>query len=74
MFNENNRIIIVDDEESQLLELAKVFLFNGVSCKTILYNQTYDKPLNGVRIAFFDILPSLNYSEIPKSLPCCISR
>lgn len=55
MFNENNRIIIVDDEESQLLELAKVFLFNGVSCKTILYNQTYDKPLNGVRIAFFDI-------------------
>jgi len=53
MFNENNRIIIV--EESQLLELAKIFLFNGVSCKTILYNQTYDKPLSGVRIAFFDI-------------------
>jgi hypothetical protein len=55
MFNSSNRIIIVDDVESQLLELAKAFLINGIACKTILYDQEYDEPLTGVRLAFFDI-------------------
>lgn len=55
MFNPSNRIVIVDDVEEQLLELAKAFLINGIACKTILYDQTYDNPLEGVRLAFFDI-------------------
>lgn len=55
MFNSSNRIIIVDDVESQLLDLAKAFLINGIACKTILYDQEYDDPLTGVRLAFFDI-------------------
>ena len=55
MFEPNNRIIIVDDIEKELLDLAKVFLSNGKSCRTILYDGSYDTPLSGVRIAFFDI-------------------
>jgi len=55
MFNANNRIIIVDDEKQQLLDLAESFLANGISCKTILYDPTYNTPMIGVRIAFFDI-------------------
>ncbi len=55
MFNPSNRIIIVDDVENQLLDLAKAFLINGIACKTILYDQAYDDPLSGVRLAFFDI-------------------
>lgn len=55
MFNSSNRIIIVDDVENQLLDLAKAFLINGIACKTITYNPSYDNPLNGVRLAFFDI-------------------
>jgi len=55
MFNANNRIIIVDDEEPQLIELAKTFLATGIGCKTIWYNPTYNIPLKNVRIAFFDM-------------------
>lgn len=55
MFNPSNRIIIVDDDNDQLMDLAKAFLINGIACKTILYNQTYEDPLDGVRLAFFDI-------------------
>ena len=55
MFNENNRIIIVDDEEAQLIELAKAFLATGIGCKTIWYNPTYNIPLKNVRVAFFDM-------------------
>lgn len=55
MFATNNRIIIVDDDKQQLLDLAEAFLANGIGCKTILYNPTYNSPMTGVRIAFFDI-------------------
>jgi hypothetical protein len=55
MFNANNRIIIVDDEEPQLIELAKTFLATGIGCKTIWYNPTYNIPLTNVRVAFFDM-------------------
>ena len=55
MFNPTNKIIIVDDQENDLLSLAKVFLKNGIACKTILYDGAYESPLKGVRIAFFDI-------------------
>jgi hypothetical protein len=55
MFEPNNSIIIVDDREDDLLELAKVFNSIGISCRTIQYNSEYNNPLKGVRIAFFDI-------------------
>jgi len=55
MLKQQNKIIIVDDNETQLMDLAKVFLDSGVACKTIEYNQFYNNPLNNIRIAFFDI-------------------
>lgn len=56
MFASSNKIIIVDDNESDLLTLAKVFLTSGIGCRTIEYNEYYNEaPLTGVRIAFFDI-------------------
>lgn len=55
MFEENNRIIIVDDNKEHLLTLAEVFLKTGVGCKAIEYDGFYNNPLKGVRIAFFDI-------------------
>ena len=55
MFDPSNKILIVDDLEDELITLAKVFLSNGVGCRTILYDGSYNNPLKGVRIAFFDI-------------------
>ena len=54
---ENNRIIIVDDNEDHLNQLRKVFYDHGIGCKSFLYNG-FDfpkEPLKGVRFAFFDI-------------------
>ena len=55
MFKEQNRILIVDDIESQLIDLAKVFTASGIGCKTVLYDQFYNSQHKNVRIAFFDI-------------------
>lgn len=54
---ENNRIIIVDDNEEHLNQLRQVFYDHGIGCKAFLYNgfDFPEKPLNGVRFAFFDI-------------------
>lgn len=54
---ENNRIIIVDDNEEHLNQLRQVFYDHGIGCKAFLYNG-FDfpkEPLKGVRFAFFDI-------------------
>ena len=62
MFEPQNSIIIVDDMEKDLNDLSKVFNSNGVACRTILYNNEYNVPLKGVRIAFFDInITNKNY-------------
>lgn len=56
MFTNSNKIIIVDDSESDLLTLSKVFLENGTACRTIEYSEFYNEPpLTGIRLAFFDI-------------------
>ncbi|MHA3047777.1 hypothetical protein JSO59_010545 [Riemerella anatipestifer] len=55
MLTQKNKIIIVDNEESELYRLGKAFLNVGVGCKTILYDITHETPFNHVRIAFFDI-------------------
>lgn len=55
MFEFQNRIIIVDNEESELDYLGKSFLKSGIGCKTFNYNELIAEPLSHVRIAFFDI-------------------
>jgi hypothetical protein len=55
MFDPSNKILIVDDIEGELITLAKVFLSNGVACRTILYDGNYNTPLEGVRVLFLDI-------------------
>lgn len=54
---ENNRIIIVDDNEEHLNQLRQVFYDHGIGCKVFLYDGfTFPvEPLKGVRFAFFDI-------------------
>lgn len=58
MFQSQNRIIIVDDQDSGLLTLAKKFSEKGLTYKLIHYSQLEDmdrEKLTGVRVAFFDI-------------------
>lgn len=55
MFENQNRIIIVDDNELELEELGKSFFVNGLGCRTFVYDQAYSQPLQNVRVAFFDI-------------------
>lgn len=55
MFENQNRIIIVDDIQPELDQLGKSFFVNGLGCRTFLYDQAYNQPLQNVRIAFFDI-------------------
>ncbi|WP_455633523.1 hypothetical protein, partial [Parabacteroides sp.] len=54
---ENNRIIIVDDNTDHLNQLRKIFYDHGIGCKGFVYDGfTFpQKPLQGVRFAFFDI-------------------
>jgi hypothetical protein len=55
MFKQENRIIIVDDNPSDLKTLSEPFLKNGIGCKCFKYSVDFKTPLTGVRIAFFDI-------------------
>jgi hypothetical protein len=55
MFKPQNRIIIVDDNLNELNTLTQSFLENGIGCRPFQYINTYDEPLENVRIAFFDI-------------------
>lgn len=55
MFKVSNKIIIVDDIQSQLDTLSRSFLENGIGCRPLLYDITYNEPLLNIRIAFFDL-------------------
>lgn len=55
MFELQNRIIIVDNNKAELETLGKSFFENGIGCRTFLYDEAYNAPLENVRIAFFDI-------------------
>jgi hypothetical protein len=55
MFKVSNKIIIVDDIQSQLDTLSAAFLDNGIGCRPLLYENTYNEPLLNIRVAFFDL-------------------
>ncbi|WP_369049075.1 hypothetical protein [Tenacibaculum sp. UWU-22] len=55
MLNTINKIILVDNREDHLNTLSEVFFNENIGCLPIIYESTYDKPLVGVRLAFFDI-------------------
>ena len=55
MLQSNNKIVIIDNEPTELIELGKAFLEIGLACKTFEYDQFFSPPLEDVRIAFFDI-------------------
>ena len=57
MLEENNSIIIVDDEPNDVERIASVFLNYGIGCRTFVYDsvEMIDKPLENVKLAFFDI-------------------
>lgn len=57
MLEENNSIIIVDDDPNDVEKIASVFLNYGIGCRTFVYDSVegIDKPLENVKLAFFDI-------------------
>lgn len=55
MLRPRNKIIVVDNRKDQLDELCTPFYDSGLGCRGFLYDATYDSPLVGIRIAFFDI-------------------
>lgn len=57
MLDTNNNIIIVDDSADDLGYLAKVFNSYGIGCRTFQYDEfeTLEKPLENVKLAFFDV-------------------
>lgn len=57
MFEENNSIIIVDDQQEHLNRLSNIFCRYGIACRTLLYEAMPNiSPLTGVKIAFFDVI------------------
>lgn len=67
MFQNQNKIIIVDNVQLELEQLGKSFLVNGLGCRTFLYDEAYDEPLKNIRIAFFDINLSQGNPEITET-------
>ena len=65
MFKDSNRIIVVDNSQEDLNQIAQEFNRKGIGCRTILYDGvSFPKtPLTGIRIAFFDINLSQTFSE-----------
>lgn len=57
MLQESNRIIVVDNEQSDLNQIAYEFNKKGIGCHTILYDGLNfpEEPYSDVRIAFFDV-------------------
>ena len=55
MLNTRNKIILVDNRVDHLDTLSNVFFNEKIGCLPILYESTYDNPLDGIRLAFFDI-------------------
>lgn len=51
----DNKIIIVDNEQKELDTLASVIWREGIACKALKYDDFYETPLKGVRVAFFDV-------------------
>jgi hypothetical protein len=67
MFENQNRIIIVDNVQAELDQLGKSFLVNGLGCRTFLYSPEYYEPLTNVRLAFFDVnLTAVNANVSPE--------
>ena len=76
---ENNRIIIVDNEENELEQLRNVFYKHGIGCKGFIYDgfNFPESPLTGVRFAFFDIKLSQSadvYSILKDAIEKYISK
>lgn len=57
MFQESNRIIVVDNEQSDLNQIAYEFNKKGIGCHTILYDgfNFPEVPYCDVRVALFDV-------------------
>lgn len=57
MLEENNNIIIVDDDPKDVDRISNIFLNYGIGCRTFVYDSVdvIDKPLENVKLAFFDI-------------------
>lgn len=55
MFQESNKIVIIDDTEADLVHLSQVFYEKGIGCKALKYDSMYSNPLKGVRALFLDI-------------------
>lgn len=64
MFEVNNSIIIVDDQQEHLNRLSNIFCQYGIACRTLLYGEMIEmKPLTGVKIAFFDVMLATSGDE-----------
>ena len=57
MLQESNRIIVIDNEQFDLNQIAYEFNKKGIGCHTILYDgfNFPEEPYSDVRIAFFDV-------------------
>ena len=57
MLAENNRIVLVDDNEGDLKRLSSIFSERGIGCRTFLYDGISfpEEPLTGVRMIFLDV-------------------
>lgn len=67
MFENQNRVIIVDNVQTELDQLGKSFFVNGLGCRTFLYSPEYYEPLTNVRLAFFDVnLTAVNANVSPE--------
>lgn len=57
MLKDNNSIIVVDNNEKDLQDIAGVFNLHGIGCRTIECDgfNLLSKPLKGIKLAFFDI-------------------
>ena len=57
MLAENNRIILVDDNDGDLNRLSSVFAERGIGCRAFQYDGiTFpNEPLTGVRMVFMDV-------------------
>lgn len=55
MLAESNKIVLVDDDDSALDRLSKVFYDKGIGCRKLKYDPFYQAPLSNVHILFMDI-------------------
>ncbi len=71
MSNESNKIIVVDDNKSDLQKLSEAFYKNGLGCKSLEFDAMYSEPLKGIRIAFFDVNLCNSTNEIERNSKLC---